>query len=249
MSHDIRRIGLLVPSADIVVESDFHRFVPEGVVFHTARMFQGRALRVTLDTLDQILQGAETAAESVAHAQPELVCFCCTSASFMKGYGTDVELARRIEAVAKVPATTTTTAVVQALEALDIRRMFLLTPYPEDFNKLELRFFTDHGVEIPRYATYEEKWGIGRLETTSEPRRVVIVGGGPGGLKTAETAGLRGHDVTLLERSDRLGGQVLVAAAAMPYRDEFANSTRFLESQIERLAIDLIQGCPVPDGE
>ena len=68
MSHDIRRIGLLVPSADIVVESDFHRFVPEGVVFHTARMFQGRALRVTLDTLDQILQGAETAAESVAHA-------------------------------------------------------------------------------------------------------------------------------------------------------------------------------------
>lgn len=86
---------------------------------------------------------------------------------------------------------------------------------------------------------YEEKWGIGRLETTSEPRRVVIVGGGPGGLKTAETAGLRGHDVTLLERSDRLGGQVLVAAAAMPYRDEFANSTRFLESQIERLAVDL----------
>ena len=80
----------------------------------------------------------------------------------MKGYGTDVELARRIEAVAKVPATTTTTAVVQALEALDIRRMFLLTPYPEDFNKLELRFFTDHGVEIPRYATFDCKrsWDI-----------------------------------------------------------------------------------------
>jgi 2,4-dienoyl-CoA reductase-like NADH-dependent reductase (Old Yellow Enzyme family) len=45
-------------------------------------------------------------------------------------------------------------------------------------------------------------------------RRVVVVGGGPAGLKAAEVAARRGHQVTLLEASDRLGGQVNVAVRA-----------------------------------
>ena len=76
--------------------------------------------------------------------------------------------------------------------------------------------------------------GIGRLAPRRpSPRRVVVVGGGPGGLKAAETAAIRGHEVVLLERDERLGGQLLVAAAAMPYRDELANATRFLERELD----------------
>lgn len=89
---------------------------------------------------------------------------------------------------------------------------------------------------------FEREWGIGRLGLADAPRRVTVVGGGPGGLKAAETAALRGHAVTLLEATDRLGGQVLTAAAAMPYRDEFANSTRFLEKQLERLGVEIRRG-------
>ncbi|WP_132975796.1 oxidoreductase [Pseudonocardia dioxanivorans] len=88
---------------------------------------------------------------------------------------------------------------------------------------------------------FEEQWG-GTLARVDEPRHVVVVGGGPAGLKTAETAALRGHRVTLLEASDQLGGQVLVAAAAMPYRDEFAGATRFLERQVARLGVDVRLG-------
>ena len=89
---------------------------------------------------------------------------------------------------------------------------------------------------------FEAEWGIGRLGRTDAPRRVLVVGGGPAGLKAAETAALRGHDVVVVEATDRLGGQVLVAAAAMPYRDEFANSVRFLEAQLQRLGVPVELG-------
>ena len=91
----------------------------------------------------------------------------------------------------------------------------------------------------------EARWGFRRLHRASRSRRVVVVGGGPGGLKAAETAALVGHEVILLEAAEQLGGQVLVAAAAMPYRDEFANSVRHLERQVRKLGAEVRTGVRV----
>lgn len=87
---------------------------------------------------------------------------------------------------------------------------------------------------------FEQQWGAGRIEPAAAPRRVLIIGGGPAGLKAAEVAAERGHRVTLVEGADRLGGQVLVAAAAVPYRDEFADSTRYLERRLASLDVAVI---------
>jgi 2,4-dienoyl-CoA reductase-like NADH-dependent reductase (Old Yellow Enzyme family)/thioredoxin reductase len=89
---------------------------------------------------------------------------------------------------------------------------------------------------------FEAEWGVGKIQPVEQPGTVLVVGGGPGGLKAAETAALRGHQVTLLEASERLGGAVLTAAAAMPYRDEFANSVRFLERQVRKLGVNVELG-------
>jgi len=69
-------------------------------------------------------------------------------------------------------------------------------------------------------------------------RRVLVVGGGPGGLQAAVTAAERGHAVTLVERGPVLGGQVAVAAS-VPSRAEFLDLTRNLAARARRLEVDV----------
>ncbi|HXA30774.1 MAG TPA: mycofactocin system FadH/OYE family oxidoreductase 2 [Acidimicrobiales bacterium] len=71
--------------------------------------------------------------------------------------------------------------------------------------------------------------------------RVLVIGGGPGGLQAAVTAAERGHQVTLVERHERLGGQVQVAAS-VPSRAEFLDIVRNLITQARRLGVEIRLG-------
>ncbi len=64
------------------------------------------------------------------------------------------------------------------------------------------------------------------------PKKVMVVGGGAAGMSAAIAAKERGHDVTLYERSDHLGGQLYLAAAP-PGRGEFAELADDLKAQVD----------------
>jgi 2,4-dienoyl-CoA reductase (NADPH2) len=63
----------------------------------------------------------------------------------------------------------------------------------------------------------EREWPITAAETR---KRVLVIGGGPGGMEAAKVAAMRGHEVFLYEKSDRLGGQINLAAI-LPKKQEF----------------------------
>jgi 2,4-dienoyl-CoA reductase-like NADH-dependent reductase (Old Yellow Enzyme family)/thioredoxin reductase len=75
-----------------------------------------------------------------------------------------------------------------------------------------------------------------QLLTTVAPRHVVVVGGGPGGLETARIAAQRGHRVTLLERSDRIGGTMWFSQLTTPANEMLVN---WLTHEVTDAGVDI----------
>ena len=83
-----------------------------------------------------------------------------------------------------------------------------------------------------------------RSRPSSDPRRVLVVGGGPGGLEAARVAALRGHTVKLVEASSRLGG-ALDAARRAPRFALLGDIVDWLGGAVERAGVEVVLDTPL----
>jgi maleate isomerase len=139
------KIGLLLPSANTIMEEEFNALKPDGVSVHAARML----IRFpNIEELAKMAEDTEKATELISTAKPSIIAFGCTSGSVLNGLGWDEKLISRIQKIAKVHATTTATAVIRAFKELEIHKIAVVTPYIEELNELEKDFFEDSGITV-----------------------------------------------------------------------------------------------------
>lgn len=79
----------------------------------------------------------------------------------------------------------------------------------------------------------------GQITKAEHSRQVVIVGGGVGGMEAARVAALKGHQVTLYEKTDRLGGQ-LIAASVPSFKTRLSMLIDYYRVQLEKLNVNVV---------
>lgn len=146
-------IGLLAPGSGPNMEMDFHRFLPAGVAVATSRLpFTIPSPQGLLDMVAHL----ENACEVYRRYRHDVIMFGCTSGSLIGGPGFDRELITRMEAITGDPCLTTSTAVLEAFQALGVSRRSSSRPIPTTPTRRKKSFWKTTAfryVSFPAWAT------------------------------------------------------------------------------------------------
>jgi len=140
------KIGVIVPSGNIATEPQFRAMLPPGV----APYFTRATLTTTDgDGLMQMVKRLDHDVQLLVDAGVDIVFFHCTAITTF-AEGSDDEILARIARVTDTPASATSKGIVAALQALQAKRVVLITPYVADINAREVAFLERHGAEVIR---------------------------------------------------------------------------------------------------
>jgi len=126
------------------MEYECWRMAPAGVSIHTSRIAHTESSDEAALEMAAMAPGA---AELLAHAKVNAICFGCTGGSFRIS-GIDQKIIKDIEAATKTPATTTATAVAEALRYLGLNSVAIASPYSERTNSLLAKYLSNSGFKV-----------------------------------------------------------------------------------------------------
>ncbi|WP_212526116.1 aspartate/glutamate racemase family protein [Actibacterium sp. MT2.3-13A] len=138
------RLGMLVPSGNILAEDQVRALLPASVALHVTRL---PLTHSSDDALRAMIEGLPQSAAMLADARVDVIAFNCTAVSTRKP-GADADIVRRIENATGTPALTTGDALVQGLRALGCSRIALVTPYVAPVVEREAAYFRHYGFEV-----------------------------------------------------------------------------------------------------
>jgi maleate isomerase len=146
-----KRIGLLVPSRNQNAEVQFSMILPTGISVNVERVFEmAEKPQDVNESMKRMNEDLPRAARYISHTKPDIIVWACTGASFWGGPGANTKLEDLIYKEVGIPAITTTTAMLEALKELALKKIAVATPYAEETNSREEAFLRNNGYTITK---------------------------------------------------------------------------------------------------
>ena len=139
------RVGLIIPSVNTYSEPQFNHFAPDGLGIHVAR---ARVAGPFKRPLPEMQGEIATAAQLLSDAHPDLIVFHCTDTSMTQGLQGEGKILDIVKDATGIEAMATSRLVLEALQALGMKKLILLTPYKS--NKAVIDYLTAAGVTVLR---------------------------------------------------------------------------------------------------
>jgi maleate isomerase len=159
------RLGLLQPSVNTVAEPQIQAMLPQGVSLHATRL---KLVGSSPEEMMEMTKGVEEASLLLKDVEPHRILFHCTA---LTTYDRDLprQLSARISNATGIPATVTSDALIAAFEALGVRKLVMVTPYPRVINEHEAAFLNSYGIDVLREHGLELSGGkeFGKVEPTA----------------------------------------------------------------------------------
>jgi maleate cis-trans isomerase len=140
-----RKLGLIVPSWNTVNEYEFQQVIHPGMSLHSMR------IKITADDEENYSwMGTQVpaAAQLLAHAKVQVICYGCLAGGFVKGPGHDQQIIKDIEAATGIHGVAAAAAVVDALRALQVTRVSVASPYEPWLNEKLREYLNAFGIEV-----------------------------------------------------------------------------------------------------
>ena len=139
------RIGLIIAHSNTTTEPEFNRIAPEGVSIHAARVPIGAR---TLEGYSNKDEHLDNAVKLLSDINAKAFAYACTGVNMVAGEDGDIAQARRIIELTGRPAVPTSIAIVEALTALEARRIVLATVLSPDLNEITATYWRNCGFEV-----------------------------------------------------------------------------------------------------
>lgn len=172
------KMGVIIPSTNTVVESDFADLRIPGVTFHTGRIYIGQPNLGSDDAMEALLaqvdQAIEIAARDVLTCLPDALIMGMSAPTFWGGYEGSRRFAERMKSLSGLEISMGSEACARAFERLGVRRIAVLTPYQPIMREQIVRYFEDCGFEVPRYRDLRCESATSIAEVRPEALRGVL---------------------------------------------------------------------------
>ncbi|QIS21555.1 maleate cis-trans isomerase family protein [Nocardia terpenica] len=168
-----RGIGIIAPF-DLALERELWRWVPLEVSLHLARTpYEPVPVSVAMAELVSNATHLVSATHNVQHVDPEVIAYLCTSGSFIKGLEYEKSLCDTICQAGARDAVTTSGALIEAIRALELTRLSVITPYDEVLTLKLHDFLSEAGCTVIRSSHLGLGGGIWKVGYRTIAERIV----------------------------------------------------------------------------